>query len=89
MVGTLVVFVLGVANFALHRAVLDSRHPLLEQMRWMRATFLLPVSLWLEFAVLLGALALDRHGWSGAVIGYAIYTGFNLASAWLILSGRA
>lgn len=81
-------FIMGVANFALHRAVLGSRHPLLEGdngafLRGARR-FTLPV----EFVVLVAALAFAfrDEGWAG--VAYAIYTAANAFAAWLIISRR-
>ncbi len=81
------VLLLGVANFALHRAVLESAHPLLGQTPWFRmlgGKF----SLTLEFIMLLGAALLAGEG---AMLWVWLYLGYTLAnagSAWLILSGR-
>lgn len=81
------VLLLGMANFALHRAVLESAHPLLGQAPWFR---LLggKFSLTLEFAMLLGAALLAGEGAMLWVWLYAGYTLANAGSAWLILSGR-
>jgi hypothetical protein len=85
---TLVIFVLGIANFALNRAVYESRHPLL--IRLPRASRLLGnrAALVTEFAVLFFALLLSTEGWPGFAWAYAAYTGFNGVAAWLILTGR-
>jgi hypothetical protein len=80
-------FLLGIGNFAAHKAVLESRHPMLAQMPWMGmmgGRF----SLGLEFILLLGAmlLAASGHpGWSWAYLAYSVLNGL---SAWLILSRR-
>ena len=88
MAGLFVLFVLGIINFAVHKAVLESGHPLVEQMAWMRRTIVMPISLWFEFAILLTALAFAHNGWGGAVLAYSCYTGFNAASGWFVLTGR-
>ena len=88
MAGLIIVFALGIANFAMHKAVLESGHPLLEQLPWVAGEGRFPTSLALEFLVLLGVLALARFGWNGAVLGYAFYTACNAASAWYILKER-
>ena len=80
-------FLLGVGNFAVHKAVLESRHPMLAQMPWMGmlgGRF----SLALEFILLVGALLLavtDNPGWGWA---YLAYSALNGVAGWLILSRR-
>ena len=82
------VFLLGLGNFALHKAVIESRHPLLSELpraiRWGGGR----IGLGLEFLVLLGALLLvaNRHAaWALAYLGYSALNG---VAAWLILSRR-
>ena len=84
----LIIFVLGVGNFAMHRAVLASRHPLLGQMPWYIHLLGGRISLATEFLLLLGALLLAYYasplwGW-----GYFGYTLLNGIGAWLILTRR-
>ena len=82
----LITFLLGIGNFALHKAVLESRHLGLQRIpaRWRsgRAT------LSLEFVLLLGALLLaaNGHPWWGRA--YLAYSAVNGLSGWLILSRR-
>ena len=78
---------LGIGNFAMHKAVLESRHPLLAQMPWMEmlgGRF----SLALEFLLLVGALLLLASGHPGWAWAYFAYSALNAVSAWLILSRR-
>jgi hypothetical protein len=92
MTALLPTFVLGVGNFALHKAVLESRHPMLgpllrhapRPLRALggRATLLV------EFAILLGAMLLAGLGNPGWTWVYAGYTGLNALAAWLILTRR-
>ena len=82
----IVIFLLGILNFAMHQAVLRSRHPLVAQLPLIR--FGGRVSLGAEFAVLLGAMLLvgyGHHGWAWA---YAAYSALNALGAWLILTRR-
>jgi heme/copper-type cytochrome/quinol oxidase subunit 3 len=87
MTALIFTFVLGIANFALHKAVLESGHPLLGRMPFMN--MLGPrASLAAEFVVLLGALLLVSSGnpaWAWAYLGY---TAVNGIAAWLILTRR-
>ena len=81
-------FLLGIANFALHKAVVESGHPLLGQMPWFYHQLNKRFSLGVEFVVLLAALLLTVQGmhWvAGAYFGYSL---LNTISAWLILSGK-
>jgi hypothetical protein len=88
MVALLVTFLLGVANFAAHKAVLESRHPLLGRMPWFVHMLGGRGSLVVEFLLLLGAMLLVGTGSPGWAWAYAGYTGLNAFAAWLILSRR-
>jgi len=81
------VFVLGIGNFALHRAVLRSRHPVLGRMAWLMNPLGGRGSLLLEFAVLVAAMlvATSHPAWAWAYFGYSA---LNALAAWLILSRR-
>lgn len=84
----LLTFLLGIGNFALHRAVMESGHPLLGQMPWFYHQLNRRVSMGVEFVMLLAALLLASQdvGWAaGAYLGYSLLNG---VSAWLILTGR-
>ncbi|MEQ1497654.1 MAG: hypothetical protein ABL914_03255 [Novosphingobium sp.] len=85
--GLFLIFLLGIANFAAHQAVLDSRHPLLDRVPFF---YMLGgrFSLAVEFAMLVGAMLVVANGSAGWVFFYALYSGVNLLSAWLIRSGR-
>lgn len=88
MVALLLTFVLGVATFAMHKAVLESGHPLLGSTPLFAGRFGGRISLFLEFLVLLGALLLVGGGYTGWAWAYLCYTAFNAVAAWLILSRR-
>ncbi len=81
------VLMFGMANFTLHRAVLERGAGLLGRAPWFQ---LLggKFSLTLEFAMLLGAALMAGQGSSGWAAFYVIYSMVNAASAWLILTGR-
>ena len=83
-----VLFVLGVANFAVHRAVLDSGHPMLDALPGFYRGAGGRMSLGFEFLVLLAAMLLAGNGWPGAVTAYCVYSLLNLGTAWLVLSGK-
>lgn len=82
------VFLLGVTNFAVHRAVLNSEHPLLGHVPWFFHLLGGQFSLLVEFVMLLGAMLMVAGGSSGWMWFYAGYSAVNAGSAWLILSGR-
>ena len=82
------VFLLGIANFAVHKAVLESGHPVLGQMPLLFRARGLRLSLVIEFAMLLGAMLVVANGFSGWAWGYLAYSAINGFSAWLILSRR-
>lgn len=85
----LIVFLLGIVNFAAHRAVIESGHAMVAALP--RAFRLLGgrMSLVVEFALLLGALWMVSAGSGGWAIVYMGYSAMNGLAAWLILSGRA
>lgn len=84
----LLTFLLGVGNFAMHRAVLDSRHPLLGQMPWYVHLLGGRVTLATEFLLLLAALLLVWFVAPAWAWGYLGYTVLNAIGAWLILTRR-
>ena len=86
--GILVAFLFGIANFAMHKAVLESRHPMLGQVPWFYHLLGGRFSMLVEFAMLLGTMLMISTGSVGWAWGYAIYSLVNALSAWLILSHR-
>jgi hypothetical protein len=81
-------FLLGIANFAMHKAVLESGHPLLGRVSWSVHMLRGRGSLVIEFLMLLGAMLMVDQGSIGWAFGYAIYSVINAFSAWLIVSRR-
>ncbi len=84
----LITFLLGIGNFALHRAVMDSRHPLLGRVPWFYHHLGGHFSLAVEFLMLLATLLFAAQSIVWAPICYVVYSMLNSFSAWLILSGR-
>lgn len=84
----LVTFLLGIGNFAMHKAVLESGHPMLGHAPWFLHLLGGKISLASEFLVLLAALLLVANGQPGWGWAYLGYSGVNAAAAWLILSRR-
>lgn len=81
-------FLLGIANFAMHKAVLESRHPLLGRTAWFVHMLGGRTSLAVEFLMLVGAMLMVDAGSLGWAWFYALYSLVNGLAAWLILSGR-
>ncbi len=85
---TVTIFLLGIVNFAINRAVFASGHPLLVRLPSASQTLGSRFALGSEFAVLFFALLLSVRGWPGYAWAYAVYSAFNVGAAWLILSRR-
>ncbi len=81
-------FLFGIGNFALHKAVLESRHPVIGLLPRFLVRSGGRASLIAEFAVLLAVLLLVANGHTGWSWGYFAYTASNAVAAWLILSNR-
>jgi hypothetical protein len=81
-------FLLGIANFAMHKAVLESGHPLIGHSPWFVHLLGGRFSLAVEFFMLLGAMLMVDAGAHGWAWGYGVYSLVNGLAAWLILSGR-
>ncbi|MFA7602250.1 MAG: hypothetical protein WCY29_04505 [Novosphingobium sp.] len=81
-------FLLGIVNFAMHKAVLESGHPLLGRSPWYLHLLGGRFSLGVEFFMLLGAMLMVDSGALGWAWGYGVYSLANGLAAWLILSGR-
>ncbi len=80
------VFLCGIVNFAMHKAVLESGHPLLEQVPWYFHMLGGRFSFAVEFVMLAGAMLMIANGSPGWAWGYMAYSALNGISAWLILS---
>lgn len=83
-----VLFILGMANFAVHKAVLESHHPLLDTLPAVFRAGGGRVSLGFEFLLLVAAMLLVSHGWPPAAWGYGVYSLLNGTTAWLLLNDR-
>ncbi len=86
--GLIIVFLLGMGNFAVHKAVLESHHPLLGKVPFFFHLLGGRFSIFVEFTMLLGSMLMVSQGSWGWALFYACYSAVNAASAWLILSGR-
>lgn len=85
----LVCFLLGIANFAMHRAVMESRHPFVEDTKYYFGRHIgKHGSYILEFLILAAAMIFAGSGSTAIAIFYAIYTAFNGIALWLLLSRK-
>ncbi len=84
----LLVFLMGIANFAAHKAVLESGHPFLSGAGLFSRVPAGRITLVIEFLVLFAAMAVAANGWTGIAWAYLIYSMANGLAAWLILTGR-
>ena len=82
------IFLLGIGNFALHRAMVESGHKMLASLPLAPGGIGRRIMLATEFMVLLVAMLLAANGWPGLAWAYLVYTGINALTAWLILTGR-
>lgn len=83
-----ITFLLGIANFALHRAVLESGHAMVRAMMGEGSLLSPRVTLAFEFGLLLISLLLVANDVEGWALVYAFYTVANGIAAWLIVTRR-
>lgn len=84
----IVLFILGVGNFAMHRAVAFSGHPMVMRTPLFAHQLGRYFSLLTEYLMLLACMLMTAQGSAGWVWGYGLYTMANGLAAWLILSRR-
>lgn len=79
------IFVAGIANFAMHRWLLEGGHPVVRAAIAPVQRALGPYATYgLEFFLLLGAMLLAEQSWFVALCLYGVYTALNAATiAWL------
>lgn len=84
----LLTFLLGIGNFALHKAVIESRHPVVGLLPRFLTSSGGRGSMAAEFAILLAVLLMVANGHSGWSWAYLAYSCSNAVAAWMILSHR-
>ncbi len=85
----IVCFFLGIINFAMHKAVVESRHPFVEDTKLYFGRHIGKYGSYvLEFAILTGAMLFADSGSDLIALFYAFYAAINGLAAWLLLSGR-
>ncbi len=80
------IFLMGIANFACHRAMLESRHPLIEEATApLRSRLGQQATYVLEFLMLVTAMLIEASYPLITMTLYGLYTMFNiLAYQWLL-----
>ncbi|MEQ1509465.1 MAG: hypothetical protein ABL909_03575 [Sphingopyxis sp.] len=85
LIATIVILFAGAGNFAMHRWMLESGHPMVETATApMRRVLGRHSTYVLEFGLFLGALWMAQGRWFIALILYGIYTAMNAATVALI-----
>ncbi len=85
IIAVIAILIAGMGNFAMHRWMLESGHPLVEAATGaIRRALGRHATYVLEFALLLGALVLADSSWFIALCLYGVYTVMNAATVgWL------
>ena len=86
VIALIAIFCAGIANFAMHRAFMESDDPLIQQMVKPLADKAGPhITYVFELLLLVGAMAIATRGWFTALILYGLYTMFNaMAFSWIM-----
>ena len=84
----LITFLLGICNFALHHAIMDSGHTLLGKMPWFYHALGGRFTMIVEFMLLFAALMFAADDVVSGPIAYVIYSVLNSFSAYLILTNK-
>lgn len=85
----IILFICGIANFAMHRAMMESDAPLMVEARTGFQRIMGPYGSYIiEFAMLLLAMILANMGMTWAVTAYVFYAGANIVGAYFLLNGK-
>ncbi len=89
MLYLIICFVLGTGNFAMHKAVVESRHPFVEDAKfYFGRHFGRYGSYAIEFVMLAAAMIFAASGSWIVLIFYGAYTVMNGIAAYLLLNGK-
>lgn len=86
--GLFAVFLLGIANFALHGVALSRGRMLMARLTPEARGMIGLLSLIFELGVLIASMAMVVGGEIGWLWGYALYTAGNAVGAWFMVRGR-
>lgn len=82
-------FLMGIGNFAMHAAVVDSGHPFVEDTKlYFGRYFGKYASYAIELVILISAMLFAQWGSTVVVFVYGGYTVLNGIAAWLLFSRR-
>jgi hypothetical protein len=81
----IIVFLMGIVNFAVHRAIAKRVAPRLPELGWFARPEGRRVAFVFEFAVLYFAMTMAAQGFVSAGWAYGAYTAFNAGGAWFLL----
>ena len=85
LITIIVILLCGAGNFAMHRWMLESGHPMVEAATGpVRQSFGRYATYVIEFLILVGALWMVQRYWFGAMMIYCVYTAFNAATIAMI-----
>lgn len=85
--GLILCFLLGITNFLCHRAVMESKHPFVEDTKlYFGQHFGKYAGYFFEFMILLGALTYNESFLF--ILIYMAYTALNIVSAYLLLNNK-
>ncbi len=89
MLYLLICFMLGIGNFAMHKAVVESGHPFVEDTKlYFGRHFGKNGSYAIEFILLAAAMVFANSGSLLVVFFYLGYTLLNVLATYLLLTGR-
>jgi hypothetical protein len=85
----IICFFLGIANFALHKAVVESGHPFVEDTKlYFGRHFGRNGSYVIEFVILAAAMIFAASGSWIILLFYIAYTLMNIFAAYMLLNGK-
>ena len=83
-------FFMGIANFAMHKAVAEAGHPFVEDTKRYFGKHFSPYGSYaIELVLLIGAMLFAQEKAVLVALVYIAYTGMNGVATWLLLSGKA
>lgn len=89
IIATIAILIAGMGNFAMHRWMLESGHPMVEAATGpVRRALGRHATYVIEFAILLGMLLWAQSRWFPALMLYGVYTALNAATVALIKGPR-